>query len=398
MFYSRKYSAIEPSVTLAISAKAAMLRSEGHDIISFSVGEPDFKTPKFIREYIKENIDELSLTYTPASGLRDLKEAISKKYNLDNNVNYDSSEIVISNGAKHALHNAIEAITNPEDEIIIISPFWVSYIELVKMAGGVPVIVKALEENDFEVNIDDIKNSITNKTKAIIVNSPSNPTGVVYSEELLRSIAELALEKEIIIISDEIYEKLIYSKKHFSIASISEEVKNITITINGISKAYAMTGWRIGYSASNKEIAKIISNIQSHGTSSPNTLAQYASIIALNGPQDDVKYMKDIFEERRNIIVNEINKIKNLKCQTPNGAFYVMVNIKKLIGKNFNGKLLQTSVDVAEYLIEEGKIAVVPGAAFGVDSFIRMSYATSNENIYEGIKRLKYAVELLDRK
>lgn len=395
MIYSKKYSAIEPSVTLAISAKASALKSEGHDIISFSVGEPDFKTPKFIREYVKENIDTLALTYTPASGLRTLKDAICKKYLTDNNVNYEHSEIVVSNGAKHALHNAIEAITNPGDEIIVISPFWVSYVELIKMAEGIPVVVDALEEYDFQVNIDDIKKAITKNTKAIIINSPSNPTGAVYTEELLREIANLALENKFIIIADEIYEKLIYDRKHFSIASISPEIKNITITINGISKAYAMTGWRIGYSASNKEISKLISNIQSHGTSNPNTLAQYASIVALEGPQDDIVSMKIAFEERRNILVEEINKINNLSCKKPDGAFYVMVNITNLFGKTYNGRKLTNSIDIADYLLEEAKIAVVPGIAFGVDSYIRMSYATSNDNIYEGVKRFKAAVELL---
>lgn len=395
MNYSKKYSAIEPSVTLAISAKAAALKTEGHDIISFSVGEPDFKTPKFIREYVKENIDSLSLTYTPASGLKSLKDSISKKYKEDNNVSYEASEIVVSNGAKHALHNAIEAITNPGDEIIVISPFWVSYVELIKMAEGIPVIVDALEKNDFQVKIEDIAKALTPKTKAIIINSPSNPTGAVYTEELLRDVASLALENNFIIIADEIYEKLVYGRKHFSIASISPEVKDLTITINGISKAYAMTGWRIGYSASNKSIAKIISNIQSHATSNPNTLAQYASIVALEGPQDDINAMKVAFEERRNILVEEINKIENLSCRKPDGAFYVMVNITKLFGKAYNGKILNNSVDIADFLLDQGKIAVVPGAAFGVDDFIRMSYATSNKNIYEGVKRLAAAVELL---
>lgn len=392
MKYSEKYMAIEPSVTLAISAKEKKMKSEGIDVIGFSVGEPDFQTPDNIRQAAIEAIEKKPITYTASSGLPLLKKSIVEKLRKDNDLLYDPAEIVVSNGAKHSLRNAIEAISNPGDEIIVPVPYWVSYVELVKMSGALPVLVEGKEESDFKVSAEQIRKSCTEKTKAIILNSPSNPTGAVYTEKELREIADLAVERDLIIISDEIYEKLIYEGKHISIASFSPEIKERTVVVNGMSKAYAMTGWRIGYTASNKILASMMDNIQSHATSNPNTVAQYASIEALEGKQDSLLSMKKEFHERRDLMVKEINSIDLLSCNTPSGAFYVMVNISKVLGKTFGGKTIHTSIDFADYLLDQAKVAVVPGIAFGADRYIRLSYAASKEKISEGVKRIRQAL------
>ncbi len=393
MEYSRKYSAIEPSITLAISAKEKKMKSEGIDIIGFSVGEPDFKTPMNIRNRAIQSIENDPIGYTAADGMPNLKKSIIKKLRDDNNLDYKPGQIVVSNGAKHSLHNAIEAITNPGDEIIVPSPYWVSYIELINMSGAKPVIIKGIEENEFKINAEDISNAITEKTKAIIINSPSNPTGAVYTKEELMKIADIAVKNDLIVISDEIYEKLIYDGEHISIASFSDDIKERTILINGMSKAYAMTGWRIGYTASNKEIASIMSNMQSHATSNPNTIAQYASIEGLEGDKSSIEKMKDEFNIRRDLMVSLVNDIPLLSCQKPKGAFYVMVNISNAIGKTIKGIKINGSMDFANLLLEIAQVAVVPGIAFGVDNYVRLSYATSQEKIKEGINRIKNCLE-----
>ncbi len=392
MQYSKKYSSIEASITLAISAKEKKMKSEGIDIIGFSVGEPDFRTPENIRKEAIKAIEEYPLGYTPASGLPNLKKAIAEKLKKDNQLDYDSSQIVVSNGAKHSLHNAIEAISNPGDEIIVLAPYWVSYIELVKMSGATPVIVDGEKENDFKVNINDIEKAVTEKTKAIILNSPSNPTGAVYNESELKAIAELVVRKDFIVISDEIYEKLIYNGEHISIASFGEDIKERTIVINGMSKAYAMTGWRIGYTASTKELASMMDNMQSHATSNPNTIAQYASIEALQGDQSSLTEMKKHFHKRRDLMTGMINEIDGLSCKKPDGAFYIMVNISEMVGRTVNGKKITGSMDFAEILLSDARVAVVPGIAFGADDCIRLSYATSEDKIKEGISRIKEAL------
>lgn len=392
MQYSKKYASIEASITLAISAKEKKMKSEGIDIIGFSVGEPDFNTPYNIRNEAIKAINEYPLGYTPASGLPQLKKAIAEKLKKDNRLDYDPSQIVVSNGAKLSLHNAIEAISNPGDEIIVLAPYWVSYLELVKMSGATPVIVDGEKENDFKVNINELKKAVTDKTKAIILNSPSNPTGAVYNESELKAIAELAVENQIIIISDEIYEKLLYNGEHISIASFGDDIKDLTIVINGMSKAYAMTGWRIGYTASNKELASMMDNMQSHATSNPNSIAQYASIEALTGTQDSIHDMKEHFHKRRDLMADMINDIEGLSCKKPDGAFYIMVNISEMIGKTIKDKEIKGSMDFAEFLLTEARVAVVPGIAFGADDCIRLSYATSEEKIKEGIKRIKEAL------
>lgn len=394
MELSRKGQQISSSVTLAIDAKAKKLKSEGVDIISFGVGEPDFNTPRSIMDEACNAMSKGYTKYTPASGINDLKSAICGKLSKDNGLHYTNSQIVISNGAKHSLYNALLAICNPGDEVIVPAPYWVSYPELIKLADAIPVYVETPEQDDFKYTRERLEKAITNRTKGIILNSPSNPTGIVYNIEELKMIAELAEKNDFIIISDEIYEKLIYGEiKHISIAGINESVKERTIVINGMSKAYAMTGWRIGYTASSEKIAKIMANIQSHATSNPNSIAQYASIEALNGPQEDVERMKNEFEKRRNYMVKKINSIKDISCKNPDGAFYVMVNISKLKGKSLKGFEINNSVDFCSALLDKAGVAAVPGSAFGADDFIRLSYATSIENIENGLDRIEEFIE-----
>ncbi|WP_099189143.1 pyridoxal phosphate-dependent aminotransferase [Tepidibacter mesophilus] len=390
MELSIKHSNISPSLTLAISAKAKKMQEDGINVISFSVGEPDFNTPENIRNKAIDVIKNNNIGYTAVSGIPALKEAICNKLKVDNDLIYNPKEIIVSNGAKHSLYNIFQAICNPEDEVIISTPYWVSYPELVKMAGAKPILIDCSEDNDFKYNIDDLRKNITNKTKAIILTSPSNPTGSVYTLEELKEIAELAVENNIIVVSDEIYEKLIYdNQNHISIASLNEKIKELTIVVNGLSKCCAMTGWRIGYTASNERIATIMSNLQSHATSNPNTIAQYAAIEALEGDQSEIEYMRNEFDKRRIKMVELINAIPNISCNTPKGAFYVMVNISKLIGKKLGTYNIKDSMDFANYLLENSYVAVVPGVAFGNDNYIRLSYATSQENIIEGLNRIK---------
>ncbi|KXZ39837.1 L-aspartate aminotransferase apoenzyme [Alkalithermobacter thermoalcaliphilus JW-YL-7 = DSM 7308] len=393
MELSRKHNSISPSLTLAISAKAKKMKEEGIDVISFSVGEPDFNTPENIRKAAIEAINRGNIGYTAASGMPSLKESICKKLKNENGLEYTPDQIIVSNGAKHSLYNIFQAICNEGDEVIMASPYWVSYPELVKMAGGVPVLVECSEENDFKFDVENLEKYISKNTKAIILNSPSNPTGSVYTVEELEKIAQIAIKHNIIVVSDEIYEKLVYDEvKHVSIASLNDKIKDLTIVVNGLSKGYAMTGWRIGYTASNKQIAKIMGNIQSHATSNPNTIAQYASIEALEGDQSSIELMRKEFDKRRKEMVQRVNNIKGLSCREPKGAFYVMVNISNVIGKEFNGKILNSSMDVAEYLLEKAAVAVVPGICFGDDRYIRLSYATSLENIIEGLNRIEKAI------
>lgn len=390
MELSKKGEKISASVTLAITAKAKKLKQEGVDVVSFGAGEPDFNTPKNIQDAGIEAIRMGLTRYTPASGIVDLKEAICEKFKNDNNLNYRPSQIVISNGAKHSLYNALMAICNPKDEVIVPLPYWVSYPELVKLVDAVPVLVENKEENNFKYTKESLEKAITNKTKAIIINSPNNPTGVVYTKEELEMIAEIAVKYDIVVIADEIYEKLVYDGvKHISIASLNDEIKKRTIVINGVSKAYAMTGWRIGYCAADESIAKIISNVQSHATSNPNSIAQYASVEALRGPQDDIEIMRKEFEKRRNYMVEKVNSIPGISCKNPDGAFYVMINITKLFGKTIKGYKINNSVDLCSALLENVKVAAIPGAGFGTDSYIRLSYATSMENIIEGLNRIE---------
>jgi len=390
---SKKGLDISPSVTLEITAKAKEMRAKGIDVISFGAGEPDFNTPENIRKEAIRAIEEGLTRYTPASGIMELKKAVCDKFKRDNNLEYEPENIVISNGAKHSIFNALMAILNPGDEVIIGVPYWVSYPELVKIAGGNPVYINTVEENEFKFTVKDLERVKTNNTKAIILNSPSNPTGSIYSREELEEIAKWAVENKVFVISDEIYEKLVYDDEHVSIASLNDDIKNLTIVINGMSKAYSMTGWRIGFLAANKEIAKVISNIQSHTTSNPCSISQYASVVGLNEDQSAVEEMRKQFKKRRDYMVEVINSIDGLSCRKPKGAFYIMVNIKELKGKVIKGVKINSSLDLAKVLLDEGKVAVIPGIGFGDDDYFRLSYATSMENIEEGLRRIKSVIE-----
>ncbi len=390
MELSKKALYISPSSTLSIDAKAKKMKAEGIDVIGFGAGEPDFDTPVHIKEAAIKAINEGFTKYTPASGTLDLKQAICKKFKHENGLYYEPSNIVVSNGAKHSLVNAFQAVCNPGDEVIIPAPYWVSYPEMVKLADGIPVALNTSEEDGFKFTAGQLERAVTSKTKAIVINSPSNPTGMVYSEKLLREVAELAVSKGIYIISDEIYEKLIYDGyRHISIASLNEKIKDMTIVVNGVSKTYAMTGWRIGYTASDAKIAKIMGNMQSHAASNPNSIAQKAAVAALNGPQDQVELMRTEFINRRDYMVERINSIEGLSCIKPNGAFYVMMNISKLAGKELYGMKINGSDDFADLLLEKANVALVPGSGFGTDIHVRLSYATSFKNITEGLNRIE---------
>ncbi|MBB6630177.1 pyridoxal phosphate-dependent aminotransferase [Clostridium algidicarnis] len=390
MKLSLKAKQIEPSLTLAITAKAKKMKSEGIDVIGFGAGEPDFDTPENIQNAAIEAMKKGLTRYTPASGIIELKNVIVGKFKKDNNLSYDSSQIIISTGAKQCLANVFQAILNPCDEVIVSTPYWVSYPELIRLADGVPVYVNSGKGNNFKYTLESLKGAVTSKTKAIIINSPNNPTGTLYSKEELVFIANFCKENDIIIISDEIYEKLIYGdKKHISIASVSEDAYNRTIVINGVSKSYAMTGWRIGYAAGPKEIIKLMSNIQSHTTSNPNSIAQYAAVEAISGNQDTMDFMVKEFSNRKDYMVNRIEKIKGISAINPDGAFYVMINIEDLLNKKINNEVIKDSLDFSRLLLEQERVAVIPGDAFGVSNYIRLSYATSLDNINKGLDRIE---------
>ena len=394
MILSKKAETIAPSLTLSITATAKKMREEGIDVIGFGAGEPDFNTPKNIQDVAIDAIKKGYTKYTAASGIIELKNAIIEKFKNDNNLDYKANQVMISTGAKQCLANVFQSILNPFDEVIVSVPFWVSYPELIMLADGVPVFVETKEANNFKYTLEALNKALTTKTKAIILNSPNNPTGTVYTKNELIEISQFAKTNDLIIISDEIYEKLIYgTEKHISIASLSTDAYERTIVINGVSKSYAMTGWRIGYAAGNQEIIKLMTNIQSHTTSNPNSIAQYASVEALNGDQSPIEVMNLEFKKRRDFMVDKINSMKNLSCIKPDGAFYVMVNISKLLTKQFNGEVIKDSLNFSKLLLENENIAVIPGAAFGVDEYIRLSYATSMENIEKGLDRLKNFIE-----
>lgn len=396
MQLSEKALAISPSLTLKITAMAKDMKARGLDVVGFGAGEPDFDTPQHIKDAAVEAIRIGMTKYTPASGTLELKKAVCANLKKNHDLSYGPDQIVISNGAKHSLFNAFQAIVNPGDEVLIISPYWLTYPELVKMAGGIPVFVEAKESNNFEPLAEDIEAAVTERTKAIIVNNPSNPCGCMYSQKTLENIAEIAKRHDFFIVSDEIYGELVYDgKKHLSIANLSDDAYARTILVNGLSKTYAMTGWRIGYTASTAEIAKVMGSYQSHATSNPCSVAQFAGVEALTGPQDEIEKMRKEFNERRKLMVKLVNEIDGVSCVTPMGAFYVMMNISKLKGRRLDGEEIKGSVDFAEKLLEKKLTAVIPGAAFGADDFVRLSYAISRENIEKGIGRIAEFVKML---
>jgi len=381
MILSKKLLEIEPSATLDVIKKVNELRAKGENIISFGAGEPDFDTPKKVREVAKKAIDKGFTHYTNVSGIAELKKAIINKLKKDNDLDYTPENIVVSNGAKHSLYNVLSAILNEGDEVLIQAPYWVSYPEMVKLVGGKPVFVDTRIEENFKLTSKKLEEKLTDKTKAIILNNPNNPTGNTFSKKELEDIAKLAIKNDLFVISDEIYEKLLYEGENISIASLSEEIKKRTIVVNGVSKAYAMTGWRIGYLAADKKIVDLINGFQGHTTSNPNSIAQKAATEALKLSDLELKPMIDEFKKRRDFMYEELKKIKKLKLsEKPKGAFYIMGNIE-----NYN----MTSKEFCDYVLEEAKVAIVPGIAFGKDKYIRFSYATSMEEIKEGIKRLQ---------
>lgn len=397
MGYSRKAENITPSVTLAITTKAKELSSAGVDVVSFGVGEPDFNTPKHIIDAAIKAMEEGKTKYTATPGIPELRKAICEKFKKDNGLTYTPDQIVVSTGAKQCLANAFLAVLNPGDEVLIAAPYWVSYPELVKLADGVPVVVNTTEETMYKFSLESLESAVTDKTRAIVLNSPNNPTGTIYEKEELEMIAEFAKKHDLIIVADEIYEKLIYDgKEHISIASLSEDAYKRTIVINGLSKAFAMTGWRIGYLAADKKIAKLMSSIQSHMTSGTNSITQYASVAALEGDMTEMQNMVKEFEKRRNYMLERIEKMEDITCINPSGAFYVMLNISKYLGKTVSGVKVSNSVEFADKLLDEDKVAVVPGAGFGLDSYVRLSYATSMEEIKKGLDRIENFLKKFD--
>lgn len=393
---SKKVCGIAPSLTLEITAKAKKMKAEGISVIGFGAGEPDFNTPEYVINSAKKALDIGFTKYTPASGMIELKKAICDKFKKDNGLIYTTDQIVVSSGAKSSLYHAIAAITDDGDEVILPSPYWLTYPELVKLAGGKCVFVKTSEKTGYKMTAEQLKSAITEKTKYIILNTPNNPTGAVYSETELKAIAKVVEENGLFVISDEIYEKLVYGEKHVSIASFSEYMKEHTIIINGMSKTYSMTGWRIGYLAAPAIIAKAVSSMQSHTTSNACSIAQYASVTALSSEEGEkfIAEMVNIFDDRRKFILQKLSAIQGIRCIEPKGAFYVFVDVSSFYGKKVGDKLISGSLSFADAALSFG-VAVIPGVAFGDDDCIRLSYAISKEDIDEGINRLaKFLTEI----
>ena len=388
---SEKAKKVKSSSTLEITAKAKALKAAGEDVCSFGAGEPDFPTPENIRQAGIHAIETGQTRYTAASGIVELKEAICRKFKSFNNLEYQPNQIVVGSGGKHCLTDAFEAILNEGDEVIIPAPYWLSYPEIVRLAGGVPVIVRCEKENGYKITAEQLAAAVTDKTKAFVLNTPNNPTGMLYSEEELRAIAEVVVEKDFFVVADEMYEILAYGEgeKHVSIASFGPEIYKRTLTCSGVSKSYAMTGWRIGYCGAPVEIAKLMSNIQSHQTSNPCTISQVAAVEALNGPQDTVYEMLDAFNERRKYIYERVSGFPLVKTMEPMGAFYLFIDCNGVYGKVYKDKTIESAADIAAILIEDYKTAVVPCADFGFDDHIRLSYATSMEEITEGLNRIE---------
>jgi len=397
MKFSNRIEQVNPSMTLAIDAKAKEMKANGEDVIGFGAGEPDFNTPERIKQAAIRAIEANDTHYTPVGGTNELKDAIITKMKRDNGLDYDRNQILVSCGAKHSFYNLAQALWEEGDEVIIPAPYWVSFPEMVGLAGAKPVIIETDAAHNFKITVDQIKKVLTPNTRAILINTPSNPTGFAYEKSELEAIAQCALENNLLMISDEIYEWIIFDGfKHTSIASLSKEAQKNCVVINGVSKCYAMTGWRIGYIAADAEIVNKVTKLQGQSTSGPCSISQAASIEALVGPHDDVLEMVREFEKRRNVMVDQLAAIPGVSCNKPNGSFYSFPDFSELNGKkDRNGKVIQGSLDFTEFLLTEKKVAIVPGIAFGADANARMSFATSLDKIEEGVKRIKEAVELL---
>lgn len=393
---SRRAQALKPSPTLAINAKEKLLRAQGLDIAGFGAGEPDFDTPEHIKQAAIDAVNKGFTKYTPVAGIEPLKDAIIEKFKNDNGLTFKREEVIVSCGGKHGLYNLFQALFQEGDEVIILTPYWVSYPPMVELAGAKPVIVDTREEDDYQATGDLIRKYITSKTKGIVLNYPSNPVGSVYTVENLVQIGRLAVDHNLYIISDEMYEKIVYDGyQHTSIASIDSAFRERTIISNGVSKAYSMTGWRIGYTVGQKEIIAAMSNIQSQSTSNPTSISQYAALAALTGPQDFISMMVGEFQKRRDFLVRELTSIPGVTCYNPRGAFYVFPNFNALLGKRFNERTIDSSAALTELLLEEFHTAVVPGAEFGKEGYLRLSFATSMDVIKKGAERIQKAVASL---
>ena len=393
---AQRMTTISPSLTLAISAKAKAMKQAGENVISFGVGEPDFNTPAHIIDAAKAALDAGHTKYTPSSGLLPLRKAICEKFKKDNGLDYEPSQVIVSNGAKHSIFNACYALLDEGDEAIIPAPYWLTYPEVVKVCGGVPKYLMCAKEHKYKFTAEELKAAITPKTKMLIFNSPSNPTGAVYTEEEVRAIAKVCEEAEIFVLADEIYEKLCYNGvKPFSIAKCSEKMKDLTITVNGVSKTYAMTGWRVGYLAAPKDVAKAIDSFQSHATSNASSISQWATIEALKSSDEEIANMVRVFDQRRAKLLDLIAGIDGVQAVEPDGAFYVMFVVGGLYGKSYNGKVITNSIEFADALLEAEKVATIPGISFGADDCLRLSYSLSAEDIEEGLARIKRFVSEL---
>ncbi|MBP5166775.1 MAG: pyridoxal phosphate-dependent aminotransferase [Oscillospiraceae bacterium] len=388
--YSDRAAAVHESSTLAVSALANKLKAEGKDVINFGTGEPDFDTPENIKEAAVAAIKGGQTKYTPASGLPALKKAICARLLADTGVSYEPGQIVVASGAKHSIYIALVCLLNEGDEAIIPAPYWVTYAEAVAMAGGKPVTLETTAAEDFLLTPEKLEAAITPATKLLILNNPSNPTGMFYTGEQLKALCEICVRHDIWIMADEIYCKLLYDGRSFtSVASLGDEIKERTIIVNGVSKSYAMTGWRIGYTASEPRLAKIMSNYLSHSTSAPSTISQYAAIEALNGDQSSVEEMRRVFQQRRDLMVERMNRIDGVSCLKPEGAFYVMMNIDRVVGRTIGGVKINNENDFAMAFLEQQNVALVPCGGFGISNYLRWTYATSTENIEKGLDRLE---------
>jgi aspartate aminotransferase len=379
-----------------LNAKALAMRAEGIDVISFGVGEPDFDTPKHIRDAAIRAIEEGFTRYTAVGGIPELKDAIVEKFQRDNDLAYEPDEVMVSCGGKHVLYNLAQAFLDPGDEVIIPAPYWVSYPPIVMLAGGSPVIVSTTEADDFKLSPESLEKAITPRTKMLVLNSPSNPTGSCYAEPELRALAEVILKHDIWVISDEIYEKLVFGDtRFFSIAQASDEMKSKTFVVNGLSKTYAMTGWRIGYIAGAREVIAGMTKIQGQSTSNPTSIAQKAAVAALTGPEDFLQPMIETFDERRKHLTERLNAMTGIQCNLPGGAFYAFPNVRHYFNVEADGKIIKDSTDLCEFLLNQARVALVPGIAFGDDGFIRLSYATGLDTINEGLDRIEAALKRL---
>ena len=394
---SNKAKAVKPSSTLAITAKAKELKAKGIDVVGFGAGEPDFNTPDNINNAAIQAIKDGFTKYTPASGIMELKEAISRKFKTFNHLDYAPEQIVISNGGKHSLINVFSAILNPGDEVLIPAPFWLSYPEMVKLQDGVPVPVSTKKENGYKVTVEELEAAFTDKTKALVLNSPCNPTGMIYSRGELEAIARFVVEKDIFVVSDEMYEYLTYDgAEHVSIGSLNDDIFKHTITVSGVSKSYAMTGWRIGYTGSSLEIAKLMGSVQSHSASNPNSIAQKATVEAINGPQETIQYMNEQFNKRRKYMVERISKMPHVYCVEPKGAFYVFIDVSEATSMKYKGEKVGSSAKLADIMINDFNVALIPCEDFGIENHVRLSYAISLENIEKGLDRLESFLNTLE--